>query len=68
VSLRLKAASMEHRVSNLSVGNQQKVALGKLLAVSPRVLILDEPTRGVDVGAKTDPTRSSARLPKAGWA
>ncbi len=53
-SLRLKAASVAHRVSSLSGGNQQKVALAKLLAVRPKVVFLDEPTRGVDVCAKAE--------------
>ncbi|MEI6573403.1 MAG: sugar ABC transporter ATP-binding protein [Alphaproteobacteria bacterium] len=52
--LNIKAASIFHKVSTLSGGNQQKVALAKLLAVNPRVIFLDEPTRGVDVGAKSE--------------
>jgi D-xylose transport system ATP-binding protein len=50
--LRIKAPSGETTVSNLSGGNQQKVALAKWVAIHPKVLLLDEPTRGVDVGAK----------------
>ena len=50
--LQVAAASPEAEVSNLSGGNQQKVLLGKWLAQKPDVLILDEPSRGVDVGAK----------------
>ena len=50
--LRLKAASPEIEAGSLSGGNQQKVVLGKWLATKPDVLILDEPTRGVDVNAK----------------
>lgn len=51
-SLNIKTPSVEQRVSNLSGGNQQKVCLSKWLFVKPDVLILDEPTRGIDVGAK----------------
>jgi putative multiple sugar transport system ATP-binding protein len=51
-SLNIKAPSVEQTVANLSGGNQQKVSLGKWLFVKPNVLILDEPTRGIDVGAK----------------
>jgi putative multiple sugar transport system ATP-binding protein len=51
-SLHIKAASLEQLVGNLSGGNQQKVSIGKWLFVGPKLLILDEPTRGIDVGAK----------------
>lgn len=51
-SLNIKTPTIEQKVSNLSGGNQQKVCLGKWLFVKPDVLILDEPTRGIDVGAK----------------
>ena len=50
--LRIKTASPLLPISNLSGGNQQKAVISKMLAPRPRVLILDEPTRGVDVGAK----------------
>jgi ABC-type sugar transport system ATPase subunit len=52
--LRVKAPAVSTRVSNLSGGNQQKVVLAKWLATKPKILILDEPTRGVDVGAKSE--------------
>jgi len=53
-SLKVKTPSIEARVLNLSGGNQQKVVLGKWLAMTPKVMILDEPTRGIDVGAKAE--------------
>jgi ribose transport system ATP-binding protein len=52
--LNVKAPSVEERVINLSGGNQQKVVLAKWLALEPKLLIFDEPTRGVDVGAKAE--------------
>jgi ribose transport system ATP-binding protein len=53
-ALAVKAASIETRVAALSGGNQQRVALGKWLALRPRVIVFDEPTQGVDVGAKVE--------------
>ena len=53
-ALTVKAASLEARVATLSGGNQQKVVLGKWLACKPRAIVFDEPTQGVDVGAKAE--------------
>jgi rhamnose transport system ATP-binding protein len=52
--LRIKTASLASEVESLSGGNQQKVALARWLATSPKILILDEPTQGVDVGSKSE--------------
>ncbi|WP_437679110.1 sugar ABC transporter ATP-binding protein [Sorangium sp. So ce131] len=60
--LRIKTPSLDQRAVNLSGGNQQKIVLGKWLSMSPRVLILDEPTRGIDVGAKAEIYRHMAAL------
>ena len=53
-SLRIKTPSTQVLAMNLSGGNQQKIVLGKWLAMQPKVMILDEPTRGIDVGAKAE--------------
>jgi rhamnose transport system ATP-binding protein len=55
-------------VGKLSGGNQQKVVLGKWLATQPRLLIMDEPTRGIDVGAKAEIHRLMSELAAAGLA
>jgi ABC-type sugar transport system ATPase subunit len=52
--LKIKANSIKQQVQNLSGGNQQKVVLAKWLLTKPAILILDEPTRGIDIGAKAE--------------
>jgi galactofuranose transport system ATP-binding protein len=52
--LRIKASSPAQLVQDLSGGNQQKVLLARWMCLNPRVLLLDEPTRGIDVGAKAE--------------
>ncbi len=66
--LRIKTASLDSDVGALSGGNQQKVALARWLATQPSVLILDEPTQGVDVGAKAEIHRLIAELAQGGLA
>ena len=53
-ALSVRTPSMEQKVVNLSGGNQQKVVLAKWLALNPKILIVDEPTRGIDIGAKAE--------------
>jgi rhamnose transport system ATP-binding protein len=66
--MRVVATGIEQLTNTLSGGNQQKVLLGKWLIPSPRVLILDEPTRGVDVGAKAEIHRIISQLATQGIA
>jgi len=66
--LTVKAPSIEVAVATLSGGNQQKVVLGKWLALRPRTIIFDEPTQGVDVGAKAEIHRLIRRLADEGAA
>jgi rhamnose transport system ATP-binding protein len=66
--LRVKTASLASEVATLSGGNQQKVALARALATDPEVLILDEPTQGVDVGAKAEIHARVAELAAQGLA
>jgi rhamnose transport system ATP-binding protein len=64
----VKTSSLDEAAGRLSGGNQQKVVLGKWLANRPKVLILDEPTRGIDVGAKAEIHRLMGELAKQGVA
>jgi ribose transport system ATP-binding protein len=64
--MRIKAPTVDVKTVNLSGGNQQKVVLGKWLAMKPRILILDEPTRGIDVGAKAEIYKTMDELARSG--
>jgi inositol transport system ATP-binding protein len=66
--LRVKTPDLHECIGNLSGGNQQKVLLGRWLLTSPKILILDEPTRGVDVAAKAEIHQLISRLVGAGLA
>ena len=66
--LRIRTAALETNVDSLSGGNQQKVVIAKWLAGQPKVLILDEPTKGIDVGAKVEVYRVINALAEAGVA
>jgi ABC-type sugar transport system ATPase subunit len=67
-SLRIKADSPAVVTATLSGGNQQKVVLGKWLLTRPRILLLDEPTRGIDVGAKQEIYLEIGKLAAEGMA
>ena len=67
-ALQIRTPGMEQKVVNLSGGNQQKVVLAKWLALNPKVLIVDEPTRGIDVGAKAEVHQLLSKLAHQGVA
>jgi len=67
-SLSIKAPSVHAAVESLSGGNQQKVVISKWLMSEPRILILDDPTRGIDVGAKYEIYKLMNRLAESGFA
>jgi ABC-type sugar transport system ATPase subunit len=67
-ALRIRTPGLEQKVVNLSGGNQQKVVIAKWLSLKPRVLIVDEPTRGIDIGAKAEVHNLLNELAKQGVA
>ena len=67
-NLKIKAASVEVQAASLSGGNQQKIVLAKWLSLKPRVILFDEPTRGIDVGAKAEIYQLMRRLAAEGVA
>ncbi len=67
-TLQLKHAGLEHAVDRLSGGNQQKVVLAKWLATNPKLLVIDEPTRGIDVGTKAEVHRMLGEFASQGMA
>jgi inositol transport system ATP-binding protein len=66
--LAVKTPDLNETIENLSGGNQQKVLIARWLLNKPRILILDEPTRGIDVGAKSEIHRLMSSLAKQGVA
>ncbi|WP_439872488.1 sugar ABC transporter ATP-binding protein [Rhizobium leguminosarum] len=66
--LRVKTPNLYERIENLSGGNQQKVLIGRWMLTKPRILILDEPTRGIDVGAKAEIHRLVVEMARNGVA
>jgi ABC-type sugar transport system ATPase subunit len=68
VRLKIKAPTSETKIATLSGGNQQKVVLGRWLSLSPKLLILDEPTKGVDVAAKAEISRIITEMATLGTA
>lgn len=66
--LKVKTSSWDQKVANLSGGNQQKVVIGKWLATQPKVIILDEPTKGIDIGSKAAVHRFMSELVEDGLA
>ncbi|WP_137155066.1 sugar ABC transporter ATP-binding protein [Rhizobium sp. FKL33] len=67
-NLAIKAPNPDFEVTSMSGGNQQKVVIGKALMTGPKVLLMDEPSRGIDVGAKADVFRTMRRLAGEGLA
>ena len=67
-ALSIATPGISQTVSNLSGGNQQKVVVAKWLSAKPKLLIMDEPTRGIDVGAKAEVHALMSRLAKEGMA
>src|SRR5215217_2775617 len=67
-NMRIRTPTMEQRAGALSGGNQQKMVIARWLATDPKVLILDEPTRGIDIGAKAEVHALMARLAEQGVA
>ncbi len=66
--MNIKITSLKQKVMNLSGGNQQKVTLSRLMVVKPKILILDEPTRGIDIGSKAEIHKIIEDLAKDGMA
>ena len=66
--LSIRLANLDQRVIDLSGGNQQKVVIARWLALKPRILIVDEPTRGIDVGAKAEVHALMSQLARSGVA